>query len=63
MPIYVYACDNGHEHEDFSHTLRKSNKGPECPECGKPTFAIPTSFKGYVSGGTPTHYPDRKENK
>lgn len=67
MPIYVYACDGGHQFEDYVPTLEKRPEGPPCTEagCGRPTRKIPSlasvKFKG--AGWTPTHYTNRKENK
>lgn len=65
MPIYTYLCEGGHTFEDFVPTMEKTPEGPACPEadCGRPSRKVPSGFSAKVVRGTPTHFPNRKENK
>lgn len=73
MPIYTYECTEGHRWDEHRATAEGSeiSEGlcPSCPssEDGGPQYGtkVPATFSVSLKGRgfTPTHYPNRKENK
>ena len=66
MPIYVYRCAKGHETEEIV-SVADADKPMPCVKCNDENGEVvemkrvPTSFSGRVIGGTPVHFPGRKQ--
>jgi len=67
VPIFTYRCTGCGREQDLFQTIEEGQAParPGCPFCTEYMARVPSRvnvlFKG--PGWTPTHYPDRKENK
>lgn len=72
MPIYTYECPQGHRWDEVRSLKGEGLEVSEdcCAACGPDETGVgtggrrvPSTASVRIPGGTPTHYPNMKENK
>ena len=57
MPVYVYRCTGGHEH-DITHAM-SARPRVVCPDCGAVMHKVPQVFSVTWGGLAPSREPER----
>ena len=54
MPIYEYACPEGHEKFEKLRPMSSGTAVVDCPECGTPSARVISMFSAKIAAGLDT---------